>query len=713
LKRLTFLLVFFISFSQWVCLSQNNNIITFKEDTNTVLKLNAEARKIVSSQPEKALSITSKALDISKKISFNKGAALSLNGTGIAYYYLGNYDNALFYYEKALLIYKNINEHFMVSTIYANIGNIYHIMGNYSLALKYFKLSLQISVRHLYLERTATTLGSMGILYYDQAEYASALNIYLKTLKIREILNDKQGIAYTLSNIGLIYDDQAQFKKALTYYNKALSILTDIKDFNGMAATLNNMGLIYYMLEKTDTALKYFEESLIIAQKISNKIIIRSCLNNIGDIYKRKGDFIEATHYYILTQKINDELNDSKSKAITLNSIADLYKQQKNYSKAIEEFNQSLILAEKTQDKFMVKENHKNLADVYAIINKYDSAFQHFKTFYLLNEELFRESQRQLSDIQHQFESEKIQNEVRILKKDRELQELLIERNNLIIYTTLITIFLLLLITFIIYKANRQKTKANEKLKIQNLIIAKQKEEIASEKQRADNQILDILNTQNNYVPNDSKKTASIDDYSMVAALFKKMQQENINSKIEILKSEVNPHFLFNSLNNLVGLIEENQAVAANYVQELSAVYLYVLKSKEKELVELSDEITFAKSYSFLLFKRYGSNLILTIDVPEKYLSHYVPPLCIELLIENAVKHNIVTPDKPLQMKIYTENNYLIVKNNLQLKSFSEPSTKIGLQNIEKRYALLTDEKIEIVKTKRDFIVKLPLIGLI
>ncbi len=692
--------------------SQNVNPVTLNKDTSTVLILNAEARKIVSSQPEKAFKITSKALEISKNISFNKGAALSLNGMGIASYYMGLYQNALNFYEKSLLIYKNINDPFMVSTVYANIANIHHILGNYTNALIFFKLSLEISVSHLYLERTATTLGSLGILYYDQGEYAAALNIYLKTLKIRELLNDKQGVAYTLSNIGLIYDDQAQYKKALSYYKKALALLNDLKDHNGMAATLNNMGLIYYSIEQPDTALKYFEESLIIAQKISNKIIIRSCYNNIGDIYKSSGNFKKATHYYILTQKINDELNDTKSKAITLNSIADLYKQQKEYAKAIDGFNQSLSLAEKTQDKFMIKENHKNLADVYAIIKNFSSAYEHFKTFYFLNEELFRESQRQLSEIQYQYESEKIQNEIKILKKDKELRELLIERNNLIIYTTVISIILLLIITLIIYIANRQKTKANEKLKIQNIIIAKQKEEIASEKQRADNQILEILKTQQIDLNSHANTTASIDDYSMVAALFKKMQLENTNSKIEILKSEVNPHFLFNSLNNLVGLIEENQAVAANYVQELSAVYLYVLKSKEKELVELSDEINFAKSYSFLLFKRFGNNLQLNIDIAQKFLNHYVPPLCLELLIENAVKHNIVTPSKPLRIDIFIENNYLIVKNNLQLKTISEPSTKIGLQNIEKRYAILTDKKTEIIKTKKDFIVKLPLIDL-
>jgi len=687
---------------------KNENFNYKKADTNLVKILNKKARLIVSNNPEKALLLTQKALNISKNLSYPNGLALSLNGMGIAYYYLGEYKNALSFYEQSLLVYSSLSDNLMISTIYANIGGIYQINGDYNKAKDFLLHSLEISLKHLFLERTATTLGSLGILFYNKAEYASALNVYLKTLKLREVLNDKQGIAYTLSNIGLIYDDQSQYEKALSYYLKSLSLLNEIKDQSGLAATLNNIGLIYYNLSKPDTALEYFNESLDIARLISNKVIIRSCYNNIGDIYKSKEKYKLATAYFEKAQKINEELNDIKSKAITLNSIADLYKQQKNFIRALDGFKESLKLSEQIGDRFMVKENYKNLASLFALMNNYKLAYEHFQKYYSLNEDLFKESQRQLSEIQSKYENERIMNEVRLLKKEKEVQRLLIERNRFIIYTVVFGLVLLLFILIIIYRANKQKAKANEKLKLQNIVIARQKEEIASEKQRADNQILNILKTQD--IQNNDTAFASIDDYQMVAALFKKMEQENIHSKIEILKSEVNPHFLFNSLNNLISLIEENQAVAANYVQELSSVYLYVLRSKEKELVELSDEITFAKSYSFLLFRRFGNNLIFNLNIDDSYYKYYVPPLCMELLIENAVKHNVVTSSKPLTLDIFVENNYLIVKNNLQLKNIPEPSTKIGLQNIEKRYNYLSDKKVEIIKTKRDFIVKLPLI---
>jgi len=710
LLSLFFLHAFFLKAEKNSLNNINSNKSVPKNDINdssTVLILNNEARKLAPSDPDKAFLFTNKAFNISREISYPKGIALSLNGMGIAYYYKGDYAKALNFYKQSLVAYNTLNDNLMIATLYANIGNIYHATGDYSNANDNFMMSLKISVKHQFLERTATTLGSLGILYYDQSKYASALNIYLKTLKIREMLNDKQGIAYTLSNIGLIYDDQSQYEKALSYYQKSIILLSEIKDFNGLSATFNNIGLIYYNLNQPDTALKYFNKSLSIAVKISSKIIIRSCYNNIGDIYKSKGNFKLATYFYELTQKINEELNDTKSTAITLNSIADLYKQQKNYVKAIEGFKESLNLSEQSGDKFMVKENHRNLASVYSMIGDYKLAYEHFQVYYTLNEELFNESQRQLSDIQHKYENERIQSEVNMLKKEKEVQDLLLERNTIIIYTTVFGFILLLIVIIIIYRANKQKAKANEKLKLQNIVIASQREEIANEKQRADNQILNILKTQD---INNNNMSASIDDYQMVAALFKKMEQENIHSKIEILKSEVNPHFLFNSLNNLMSLIEENQSVASNYVQELSNVYLYVLKSKEKELVELSDEIGFAKSYSFLLFKRFGNNLIFNLNIDETYHKYYVPPLCMELLIENAVKHNIVTASNPLTLDIFVENDSLVFKNNLQLKNIAEPSTKIGLQNIEKRYGYLSDKKVEIIKNKRYFIVKLPLI---
>lgn len=684
---------------------------TSLKDSTIVLSLNYKARKIISSHPEEAFNMTLQALELSKKITFQKGTALSLNGMGIASYYLGNYDKALMYYESALLVYKSLNDFLMEATIKANIGNIYHILGNYDTAYKYFKSSLEISIRHYQPERTATTLGSLGILYYDQAKYASALNVYLKTLKIRESLNDKQGIAYTFSNIGLIYDDQAQYNKALGYYKNAMIILKEIQDNDGLSATLNNMGLVYYNLNQTDTALHFFQESLNIATKTNNKAIIRSCYNNIGDIYKSKGDYKKATHYYKLTQEINAQLNDTKSEAITLNSIADLYKQQKDPKSAIQYFLKSLELSQLSGDRFMIKENHKNLASVYAFTGNYKLAYEHFLLYFEMNEELFRESQHQLADIQHLYESEKMRNEMRYLKQQKEFQDLRLERNRLIIYASFAGVALLVFILILIYRASRLKTKANEKLKLQNIIIAKQKHEIESEKQRADSQILEILKSDSSRLTTETSG-ASFDDYRMVAALFKKMESENLHSKIELLKSEVDPHFLFNSLNNLVSLIEENQAVAANYVQELSSVYLYVLRSKEKELVELADEMNFAHSYSFLLFRRFGNNLIFNMCIDEIHFKHYVPPLCLELLIENAVKHNIVTTVKPLTIDIYVDNNYLVVRNNLQPKNTAVTSTKVGLKNIEKRYALLCEKKIEIIKTKKDFIVKLPLIDL-
>jgi len=707
-----FVLIFltiYIAFDSYCATLTESTQSSYTKDTITVRELNTTVRAIVATSPDEAFLKAKEAYTLSQKISYAYGEALSLNGMGIAMYYNNNNDMALKYYQQSLAIYKTLNDYYMEATLYANIGNVYQIQGDYKKALENLKASLTLSEKNNLSERTATTLGSLGILYYDNAEYAAALNAYLKALKIREQLNDKQGIAYTLGNIGLIYDDQAQYEKALEYYRKSLAILNEINDQNGLAATLNNMGLIYSSLNNADTALSYYNKSLEIALKIANKSIIRSCYNNIGDIYKSRQDFSKAIYYYELTQKINKELNDTKSTAITLSSIADLHKMQKNYAKALSGFQESLKLSELSGDKVMIKENYKNLSAVYALMENYKEAYNNFQKFYELNEELFRESQNQLSEIQFKYENERIQNEMDLLKKEAEVKALLLERNRIIIYAIVTGFLLLLLLFIIIFRANKLKTIANKKLQLQNSIIEKQKEELKIEKQRADNQILSIV--KGDEVDN-KNVAATINDYQMVVTLFKKLEKENTQSKFEILKSEVNPHFLFNSLNNLIGLIEENQSVAANYVQGLSNVYLYVLKSKEKELVELWQEINFVESYSFLLQRRFGSNIIFNINIDEAYFKQYVPPLCMELLIENAVKHNVITNEKPLTIDIYIEDEALVVQNNLQLKSIPEVSTKIGLQNIEKRYHFLTDRKVEISKTKRLFKVKLPLLDL-
>lgn len=192
-----------------------------------------------------------------------------------------------------------------------------------------------------------------------------------------------------------------------------------------------------------------------------------------------------------------------------------------------------------------------------------------------------------------------------------------------------------------------------------------------------------------------------------------KLKTQQISSQLETLKNQISPHFLFNSLNTLAAIIPEDEKMAVKFTEKLSEVYRYILTYKDKELVLLKTELEFVKSYLFLLRMRYPQNLHVDYRIDEKVLENHVAPLTLQMLVENAIKHNVISKSKPLTIEIYTENKgSIVVKNQLQRKVIDTQSTKTGLENIKKRYQYLSDKTVDIITTGTNFMVAVPLIQL-
>jgi len=181
-------------------------------------------------------------------------------------------------------------------------------------------------------------------------------------------------------------------------------------------------------------------------------------------------------------------------------------------------------------------------------------------------------------------------------------------------------------------------------------------------------------------------------------------------AKFEFLKNQLDPHFLFNSLNVLTSLIDENPRQAEKFTTKLSKVYRYVLEQKDKDLIPLEEELRFAKSYMELLKMRFEDGI--SFNIPEEVSNPdlKVLPLSLQLLLENAVKHNSISSKDPLHIDIYEENGFLVIQNNINPKASLEKSTKVGLKNINQRYSLISKAKVEITTKNKLFKVKLPLL---
>jgi two-component system, LytTR family, sensor kinase len=189
-----------------------------------------------------------------------------------------------------------------------------------------------------------------------------------------------------------------------------------------------------------------------------------------------------------------------------------------------------------------------------------------------------------------------------------------------------------------------------------------------------------------------------------------KLREENLIFQNETLKNQVNPHFLFNSLNTLSSLISTQPDTADRFIERLSSIYRYILENSSKDKVLLQNELNFIRDYFFLHKIRDEDKILLEISVgnPEKYM---ILPVSLQILVENAIKHNMATRDNPLKIFIYSEADYIVVRNNLQKKAVQLNSTGIGLKNLIERIRLITGKALIIDETNSEYIVKIPLIS--
>lgn len=189
-----------------------------------------------------------------------------------------------------------------------------------------------------------------------------------------------------------------------------------------------------------------------------------------------------------------------------------------------------------------------------------------------------------------------------------------------------------------------------------------------------------------------------------------RLREEKTNAELAALKDQIGPHFFFNTLSSLSAVVQnEKREVALEFIQEMSNTYRYTLASKQQDLVSLQEELEFVRSYLFLLKKRFGEKLSSRINIPAEVLQQVIPPMSLQILVENAVQHNVMTQRAPLFIHFFIDNDKIVVENNLQEKSHSN-GLGLGLENLSNRYYLLAQKEIIIERDEGFFRVKLPLL---
>lgn len=190
-----------------------------------------------------------------------------------------------------------------------------------------------------------------------------------------------------------------------------------------------------------------------------------------------------------------------------------------------------------------------------------------------------------------------------------------------------------------------------------------------------------------------------------------KYKTESVQAQLQNLKNQVNPHFLFNNLSVLSSLVYKDQDKAVDFIDQLSKVYRYLLDTRNSELISLREEMAFVNAYTYLLKIRFDTNIHFYINVPESKMNLLLPPMTLQILIENSIKHNEVSTEQPLYVSITEKDNVLEVKNNFQPRTTIERSSKTGLQNIKDRYNYYTNTEVIVQSDSQFFTVKIPLLN--
>ncbi|TWV95638.1 sensor histidine kinase [Chitinophaga pinensis] len=196
-----------------------------------------------------------------------------------------------------------------------------------------------------------------------------------------------------------------------------------------------------------------------------------------------------------------------------------------------------------------------------------------------------------------------------------------------------------------------------------------------------------------------------------VSIELERSKSDNLGAQYELLKQQINPHFLFNSLNTLKTMIEVNDKQSVDFVLKLSEFYRFTLESRKLDIIHLSEELDIISAYMFLLKARFEEGIRMKNDIPAKYHHTMIPPFTLQLLIENCVKHNVVSLEEPLEIRLYVEKDFIVIENDLQPKMDpAETSLHVGLNNVHERYHHLLDKDIVVEETDKIFKVKLPVI---
>lgn len=547
-------------------------------------------------------------------------------------------------------------------------------------ALEYATQANKLAMTQNYASGVAYSSDILGVISLHFGDSKKALYYHFIALQIFKKLQDLKGESFALNNIGAVYAHLKNYKKAGQYYQMSLNIKKQLGLFKEVSSSLINLGNIEMSNKNISKCISYYLLALNNSTQYRDSNNITIALMNLGEAYIDVKIYNKALYYYTKALQLIEKTGILFHKAHARYAIGKIYSNMGNYALAESELSKALVLVTEIGAKSLRLNIYRFSYQLYKKQNNFEKAL-HFNEMYLaLNDSLYnQENATNINEMQARFDLQQKEEQIKNLNNERQIIEANKSKESLIKNFLIVVVVFISIITFITIRIIIIKQRTNRILTVKNEQIQIQQTEI-------------------------EKINMELETYN------KELMKENVSARYEILKSKINPHFLFNNLSTLSSLIIYDQKQALSFVAKFAKLYRSILELGNTQLISLKEELEVVDSYLYLCKMKYTDSLTLNIDKKLLDMDCFIPPFSIQLLVENAVKHNIIDVNNTMVINIYPEHDYIVVKNVFNPKVDEEQSTGLGQTNITERYKIITD-KLPCFESKEGwYIAKIPLI---
>lgn len=547
-------------------------------------------------------------------------------------------------------------------------------------AFRYTELAYSLSLKSNYLPGIAVSSDILGVLYVNMGDYKKALTCHFRALTILTREHNPRGLAFTYNNIGSVYSHLKKYSQAESFYRKSLYLKLANGFYKEASSSYLNIGNIKLFQKDLDSSEFYYLKGYTNALKYKDNGNVTIGLMNLGEVSLDRKKTKLALRYY---QRALPYIEASKNLYYACQAnfaISKIYADLNQNALAEASFHKSLTIAKSQNIRPIELNIYKYLSQFYQKQKQFELAYQYLKDYTNLNDSIYNETSTQTAnEFQTRFELQEKEDEIIQLRQEQAIAKANEERAVALRNSFIIVSILISIIAFSFLRSIIRKQRTNRLLKIKSDQIEWQREEI-------------------------EKKNSLLDAYN------KELQKENTVARYEVLKSKVNPHFLFNSMSTLSNLIIQDPLKAVDYVSKFSKVYRNILELSNQQLVSIETEIRFTSEYIHLQQIRFKEGLLFSCVVHNIHQKELIPPFTLQLLVENAIQHNQISKEKPLIIRVYSEEDSLIVSNNIQRVDRQNDSTRTGQQNIFERYQMIGLGSPSFYVDEDRYIAKLPLL---